>query len=63
LIRQLIDSGLSGSGLDDQEGDLAAIEESSGVLAESDDLPARGPDERSRREPAARRIPAYIQSA
>lgn len=48
LIRQLIDSGLGRSGWDDVEADLAAIEESYGVLADSDDLVARGPDERSR---------------
>lgn len=48
LIRQLIDSGLGATGAADLEADLAAIADSFGVLADSDDFLARGPDERSR---------------
>jgi hypothetical protein len=47
LIRQLIDSGLSGTGSADLETDLAAIAESFGALADSDFL-ARAADDRAR---------------
>ncbi len=48
LIRQLIDSGLSGTGSADLEADLFAIAESFGVLSDSADFLARGADDRSR---------------
>lgn len=48
LIRQLIDSGLSGSRSADLETDLGAIAESFGVLSGSGDFLARGADERAR---------------
>jgi Ribbon-helix-helix protein, copG family len=48
LIRQLIDSGLSGTGSADLEADLAAIDESFGILSDSGDFPARGDDDRAR---------------
>ncbi len=48
LIRQLIDSGLSGTGLADLESDLAAIDESFGAIADSGDFVARGHDDRAR---------------
>lgn len=44
LVRRLLDRGISNSRLD-QESDLAAIEESFGVLAA--EVFPRGPDERS----------------
>jgi hypothetical protein len=47
LIRQLIDSGLSGTG-SDLEVDLSAIAESFGVLSDAGDFLARGEDDRSR---------------
>ncbi|HUA41218.1 MAG TPA: CopG family transcriptional regulator [Streptosporangiaceae bacterium] len=47
LIRQLIDSGLSGAGSADLETDLAAIAESFGAVADSDFL-GRGKDDRAR---------------
>ena len=48
LIRQLIDSGLSGTGSADLESDLAAIDESFGAIADSGDFVARGDDDRAR---------------
>ncbi len=48
LIRQLIDSGLSGTGSADLESDLAAIDESFGAIAGSGDFVARGDDDRAR---------------
>ena len=48
LIRQLIDSGLSGTGSADLESDLAAIGESFGAIADSGDFVARGDDDRAR---------------
>ncbi|HEY2315042.1 MAG TPA: CopG family transcriptional regulator [Streptosporangiaceae bacterium] len=48
LIRQLIDSGLSGTGSADLEADLSAIAESFGTVADSEDFIARGPDDRAR---------------
>ena len=48
LIRQLIDSGLSGTGSADLETDLAAIAESFGAIADSSDFIARGDDDRAR---------------
>jgi Ribbon-helix-helix protein, copG family len=47
LIRQLIDSGLSGTGSADLETDLAAIAESFGAVADFDFL-ARAADDRAR---------------
>ena len=48
LIRQLIDSGLSGTGAADLESDLSAIAESFGAIADSGDFIARGEDDRAR---------------
>lgn len=48
LIRQLIDSGLSGTGSADLESDLSAIAESFGAIADSGDFIARGDDDRAR---------------
>lgn len=48
LIRQLIDSGLSGTGGADLEADLSAIAESFGAIADSEDFIARGADDRAR---------------
>ncbi len=48
LIRQLIDSGLSGTGPADLEADLAAIAESFGALSDSGDFLAREADGRAR---------------
>lgn len=48
LIRQLIDSGLSGTGSADLEADLAAIDESFGAAADSGEFVARGDDDRAR---------------
>lgn len=48
LIRQLIDSGLSGTGSADLEADLAAIDDSFGAIADSADFVARGDDDRAR---------------
>ncbi|MGI8876260.1 MAG: ribbon-helix-helix protein, CopG family [Egibacteraceae bacterium] len=45
LVRELIDRAL-GSDIDDLAGDLAAIDESFGVLAEDDLRVVRQPDER-----------------
>jgi len=48
LIRELIDSGISGTGSVDLDADLAAIDDAFGVLANSDEFIARGPDARAR---------------
>ena len=48
LIRQLIDSGLSGTRSADLEADLAAIDESFGAIADAADFVARGDDDRAR---------------
>ena len=48
LIRRLVDSGLSGTGSADLQADLGAISESFGVLSDSGDFLARGPDHRAR---------------
>lgn len=47
LIRQLIDTGIS-AGAADLDADLAAIQESFGVLGDEDIPLDRGPDERAR---------------
>lgn len=47
LIRELIDSGISGMGSADLDADLAAIDDAYGVLADSDEFLARGPDDRA----------------
>lgn len=44
LVRRLVDRGIGKTPVD-QAADLAAIEESFGVM--SDDVPDRGPDERA----------------
>lgn len=48
LIRELIDSGIRGTSSADLDADLAAIDDAFGVLGDSDEFPARGPDERAR---------------
>jgi hypothetical protein len=48
LIRELIDSGITGAVSADLDADLAAIEDAFGVLADSGEFIARGPDDRAR---------------
>ncbi len=48
LIRQLIDTGLSGSGSADLETDLSAIDESFGAVSDFGSLLARRDDDRAR---------------
>jgi Ribbon-helix-helix protein, copG family len=48
LIRQLIDAGIGAAGTADLDADLAAIQESFGVLRDEDIPLVRGPDERAR---------------
>jgi len=48
LIRQFVDAGLSASGAADLDADLAAIQESFGVLRDQDFPLVREPDERAR---------------
>lgn len=49
LVRRLLDRGIGNTPVD-EDADLAAIEESFGVMTGeggTDDVPARGPDERA----------------
>jgi len=48
LIRRLLDGALDGSRSETLSDDLAAIDDSFGVLREEDGFEGRGPDERSR---------------